>query len=352
MNSLEGEYGRRAPEIPSSVSSIIVELAPELGITVRLDPEYGRAGQLTTPDGRKYYFRGTIFDLNTLGASEVARDKDYASHFMQDLGYPVPEGRAFYSDRTCKRLGSGLNKNAAFLYAKQLGFPVIVKPNSSSQGHGVQKVYEEEGFFDAVSVVFNEVKDRVVLVQKPVEGDDYRILVLDDEVIAAYRRTPLAVTGDGKSTILDLLVKKQEQFGADGRDTKIKLGDRRIRAKLSSEHLNFASVLGFGQDVSLLDNANPSSGGDAEDVTNVLDDTLKKTAIQLTADMGLRFCGVDVMTCDPIGQAIRDFTVIEINSAPGVDYYGKIGIQQEQIVKNLYKKILSALVRQSTRRMV
>ncbi len=352
MNTLEGEIGRRAPEIPSSVSSIIVELAPEFGVTVSLDPEYGRAGQLTTPNGRKFYFRGTIFDLNTLGASEVARDKDYANHFMQSLGYPVPEGHAFYSDRTCMRLGSDLNKDAAYAYAQQLGFPVIIKPNSRSQGLGVQKVHGEEDFYNAVNFVFNEAKDKVVLVQRPVAGNDYRILVLDDEVIAAYRRTPLHVTGDGQLTIFDLVVKKQEQFNASGRDTRIRLDDRRISAKLRDLSLNLSFVPRAGQDVNLLDNANLSSGGDAEDVTEILDASLKRTAIQLTTDMGLRFCGVDIMTAEAIDRTVGDFTVIEINSAPGVDYYTKIGIQQQQVVENLYRKILSALVGQSPRQSV
>ncbi len=345
MNRLETNYGSRPPEIPSSVSSIILETAPEFGFRVSLDPVYGRAGQLTAPDGRRFYFRGTIFDLNTLGASEVARDKDYAAYFMESLGYPVPEGRAFYSDRTCEWLGSDLNKAAAYDYALKLRFPVIVKPNSRSQGRGVQKVHGEQEFFEAVETVFNY--DKVVLVQRPIAGADYRILVLDDEVIAAYRRTPLAVVGDGESTIFDLLARKQEQFSVDGRDTKINIRDRRIQAKLSNSQLGMSSVPGKGESVYLLDNANLSSGGDAEDVTDQIDECIKEVAIRLTSDMGLRFCGVDVITPDPIDQLVRDYTVIEINSTPGVDYYTKMGIQQQLIVKNLYRKVLSALANQS-----
>jgi len=69
-----------------------------MGITINIEPRYGYVGQIVLPDGRKRYFRGTNFDLNPLGASEIARDKAYAAYFMCLMGYPVVEGRQFLLD--------------------------------------------------------------------------------------------------------------------------------------------------------------------------------------------------------------------------------------------------------------
>lgn len=179
MNRPDSESGINDQGVPLPIALMNASIGPRLGIKVQLEPTHQRVGQLITPDGHRFYFRGANVDLNTLGSTEIAKDKDWAAHFMKEFGYPVPEGKAFYSDKWCKKLGSNLTKEAAFGYASEMGFPVIVKPNSKSQGMGVQRVDNQKDFLDAVDVVFNVYRDPVVLVQRPVVGDDYRILVLD-----------------------------------------------------------------------------------------------------------------------------------------------------------------------------
>jgi D-alanine-D-alanine ligase-like ATP-grasp enzyme len=118
------------------------------------------------------------------------------------------------------------------------------------------------------------------------------------------------------------------------------MDDPRIQRKLSRQGLDFQSVVQDGMLVTLLDNANLSSGGEAEDVTNMLHTDYKKMAIQLTHDMGLKFCGIDIMTPHPIHEKLQDYCILEINAAPGLDYYAEGGEVQKVIVKNLYRKIL------------
>ena len=329
----------------SLVSDLLTELAAETGIKLLIEPEYGYAGRITTSDQRIYYFHSTKFDINRLGASEIAEDKDYAAFFMRQLGFPVPEGNAFYSDEWCGKIKSPKNAQAAVVYAEQLGFPVIVKPNSESQGRGVEKVHSKEDLLIALSHVFNHLKDKVVLVQKVVVGNDYRIVVLADEVLCAYRRIPLSITGDGISTIHQLLEKKQSQFVERGRDTVINLNDPRIERQLRHEKLSFSTTLPANQTLQLLANANLSSGGEAEDVTSILHKDYKEMAIRLTREMGLTYSGIDIMTKYPINERLKDYTVIEINAAPGLDYYAEAGSRQQQIVKQLYQKLLLQMIR-------
>jgi D-alanine-D-alanine ligase-like ATP-grasp enzyme len=200
---------------------------------------------------------------------------------------------------------------------------------------------DEREFRRSLKAVF-EI-DRVALVQPLVAGLDYRVVVLDKEVISAYQRIPLNVIGDGRSTILQLLRKKQRSFVAASRDTRLKMDDPRIRQKLRHQGHTMRSVLSLGQQVFLLDNANLSSGGDALDVTSAIHSSLKKLAITVTKDMGLRLCGVDLLIVGDISKKPKKVSIIEINSAPGLDHYAQSGKAQEKIVEELYLKVLKQM---------
>lgn len=322
------------------LGQILQKIAPRIGATVLMEPEWGIVGQITFKSGNHSYFKYNTLDLNPMGGSEIARDKDYAAFFMKEMGYPtVPGSKTFFSDEWGKAIGSPRrNINAAYRYVRKLGFPAIVKPNSGSQGVDVSSVHNKREFYKAVRAVFK--RDRIVLVQKLLCGKDYRLVVLDKKVISAYERIPLNVIGDGKSTIGQLLKTKKNQFFALGRDTRINMNDPRIALKLAHQGQSFRSVPTKGQNVYLLDNANLSTGGDSVDVTEKVHPEFRKLAVRLTRDMGLRLCGVDLMVEGDIDQKPRVYWVLEINSAPGLDHYAKIGKDQERIVENLYFEVL------------
>jgi D-alanine-D-alanine ligase-like ATP-grasp enzyme len=322
------------------LARVLQKIAPRIGASVLIEPEWEVVGQITFKSGNHSYFRYNTLDLNPMGGSEIARDKDYSNFFMEKMGYSiVPGSKTFFSDSWGRAIGSPRrNIDAAYNYAKKLGFPVIVKPNSGTQGTMVSLVHNRQEFYRAVRAILK--KDRLVLVQQPVVGKDYRVVVLDDRIISAYERIPLNVVGDGKSTILQLLKVKQSQFIASSRDTMIKKEDPRILVKLKHQKLSFRSVPKKGQRVYLLDNANLSTGGDSVDVTNQVHPEFKKLAVRLTKDMGLRLCGVDLMIDGDISQKPNVYWVLEINSAPGLDHYSKIGKAQEKIVEDLYTEVL------------
>ncbi|MDP3965403.1 MAG: cyanophycin synthetase [bacterium] len=325
------------------LAKILKRLAPKIGARVMLEPEWNIAGQIRYKDGRNRYFRYNTLDLNPVGAADISKDKDYASFFMRRMGYPTIPGKTFFREEWCKAIGSRRNIAAGFRYAKRTGFPVIVKPNSGSQGVGVALVHNEREFVRAMKLIFKN--DKVALVQKPVHGRDYRVVVLDKNIISAYERIPLNVVGDGRLTIRQLLSKKARAFAASSRDTNINMKDPRIANKLRQQKLNMRSVPRRGEHVFLLDNANLSSGGDSIDVTSVIHPEFKRLAINLTRDMGLRLCGVDLMIQGTISEKPKKYWVLEINAAPGLDHYVKTGKTQEKIVEKLYLKVLKSLSR-------
>lgn len=321
---------------------LLQRIAPRIGASVIIEPEWGIVGQITFKNGAKRYFRYNTVDLNPVGASDLAKDKDYAAFFMSQMGYPVVTGRTFFSDEWARTIGSADRRiDDAYQYAVTLGLPVIVKPNSGSQGSGVELVHNRSEFYRAMHRIFKH--DRVALVQTPVKGHDYRVVVLDGRIISAYERIPLAVVGDAVSSIAQLLQSKQKYFESIGRDTQIKIDDPRIAGKLRNRGMSLSSRPQKGVAVQLLDNANLSTGGDSVDVTKTIHPEFAKIAINLTRDMGLRMCGVDFMIEGTIDQAPKKYWILEINAAPGLDHYAKMGAEQEKIVEDLYMEVLLSL---------
>ncbi|MBA3724876.1 MAG: ATP-grasp domain-containing protein [Armatimonadetes bacterium] len=320
-----------------------MNLAELAGVEILLEPRFGWAGRIRLPDGRFVYFKDTNFDLNPLGATEIARDKDFASFFMDQLGYPVIEGKSFLSKKWMKIIDSDEGIDAGFRYAKKLGFPVIVKPNSGSRGARVAKVFNKREFYYFAKQCVRE-DSRVFLVQRFISGRDYRVVVLDDEVMSVYQRLPLSVQGDGQSTVRQLLANKQAFFRAIQRDTKVPMGDERIPYVLKRQGLRLNSVLRKGQVIYLLDNANLSLGGDAVDCGDNIHPEFKELCVDLTRKMGLRYCGVDLIVIDgEISDAPRNYVIIEINAAPGIDNYAATGEEQARIVEAMYLQVLMAM---------
>lgn len=330
------------------VGNMLEKIAPRIGAKVVFE-SWGHAGMIIFkpsekyPEGKKAFFRGSSIGLNPIAPSDIAKDKDFANYFMNYLGYRTIPGDKFFRSDWAVTIKSDQNIDAALEYAQKVGFPLIVKPNSGSQGRGVARVENEMEFLRAINVAFE--MDRIALVQKLVPGKDYRLVVLDDRIISAYERIPLNVDGDGVSTIMELMQQKQVMFVKTGRDTKIKFDDPRIVETLALQNLTSDSVPAKDQNVPLLSNANLSSGGDAVDVTDLVNDELKNLCVKLTADMGLRLCGVDVILKNGIldGDAVKTAYIIEINAAPGLDHYANIGEKQEQVVEDLYLEILKSM---------
>jgi D-alanine-D-alanine ligase-like ATP-grasp enzyme len=187
--------------------------------------------------------------------------------------------------------------------------------------------------------------DQMILVERFIAGRDYRVVVLDGKIISAYERIALSIVGDGKISIRSLLTAKQKEFVRLGRDTVLKPDDCRIFGKLERQGLSFQSRPAKGRKVYLLDNANLSSGGDSEDITRRIHRGFREIAARVTADMGLRLCGVDFMIDGDICDAPKPghYWIIEINSAPGLDHYAAIGARQRETVERLYTRVLRAM---------
>lgn len=326
---------------------ILARLCATRGARLEVEPLYGYAGAITAADGRRFIFKGTNFDINGAGASALAKDKDYAARFLEAAGLPVPRSLLLHSPRRVAALALKNPAVAARLpqveaaadFAQAAGWPVFVKPNEGSEGDGVTRVTDEDALRDALDGLF-AVHERV-LVQQAVSGADHRVIVLDGVVHGVFRRSPLSVTGDGRQSIAALADAVLGGFSAGGKGARVMLADPRIAAHLVAQGLALASVPAPGARIELLPNANLSTGGVAEDVTERVGAAVGDLAIRAAKALGLRFAGVDLLFD---GSDATDAWVLEVNSAPGLSYFHRLGIAEAARVEAIYEALLDAML--------
>lgn len=322
------------------ITSILQKVAEQIGAVVLLDPECNFVGLITFKNGNKTFFRSSRFSINSSGSVAIAKDKGVSNFFLNKFGYKVTEGKTFFSEELCEETDNYRNIDAGFYYAKDLGFPVIVKPINLSKGIFVTKVHNKQEYYQVAKKILQKTSGFIV--ERFYSGNDYRIVVLDDEVVSAYQRIPLFIIGDGQATILELMQQKQESFIKNGRKEIIDFEDYRIKKNLRRRKLNLNTVIPKNNIVYLLDNANLSTGGEAVDFTENIHPDFQKLAVSITKDMELRLAGVDILTSD-ITSPMEDYTILEINGAPSLTHYASFGEVQTKRVENLYLKILKAL---------
>jgi cyanophycin synthetase len=250
----------------------------------------------------------TTTNLTSHAGVEVAGNKNRTKAMLADGGVPVPRGTTVYSEE-------GLREAI-----DELGFPIVTKPLDGNHGKGATiRITNWEDAVEGLKAA--KVYGRAVIVEQFVEGDDYRLLVVNGKLIAAAKRTPAAVVGDGSSSIQALIDEVNEDprrgVGHEKVLTSIK-ADQHTLDILKSKDLTLESVLPAGETLYLKSTANLSTGGTATDVTDLIDPYNVLMAERVAGIVGLDICGIDLLTSDiaiPLNQTRG--AVIEVNAAPG-----------------------------------
>lgn len=253
---------------------------------------------------------------------DIAGDKVLAKQFLDRAGIPVPEGVVAQSEAE------------AVEALRQLGGPVVIKPRNGNHGKCVSvgiRTPEQAGH--AYRRAAAGAGSAAVIVETYVPGSDFRILVIDGQVIAAAELRPPSVVGDGASSISELV----DVINADPRRghghsrmlTRIPVDDV-VLAHLAAGGLDPASVPAQGQEVSLRRNGNLSTGGTSRDVTDLVHADIAELCRRAAVAAGLDICGIDLRLADigaplfapPMSSAsaepVTQAAVIEINACPGL----------------------------------
>ncbi|MBC7455909.1 MAG: cyanophycin synthetase [Massilia sp.] len=242
-------------------------------------------------------------------AEAIAQDKELTKKLLDAAGVPVPHGRI------------ALTADDAWAAALEIGLPVVVKPKDGNQGKGVTVNITTREQMDAGFATACEFRDDI-LVERYLPGNDFRLLIVGGKLVAAARRDPPRVVGDGVLSVRQLV----DQVNLDPRRgnghatslTKIRFDDIAL-ASLAAQGYVAESVPPRGQRVVLRNNANLSTGGAATDVTDDVHPEVAARAIAAAHMVGLDICGVDLV-CDSVLKPIEEQGggVVEVNAAPGL----------------------------------
>ncbi|WP_208277544.1 cyanophycin synthetase [Massilia oculi] len=258
---------------------------------------------------RQKRLQATITGATNAIAVGIASDKQLTKALLDGAGVPVPEGDVVTTVEAAQRI------------ARRLGRPVAVKPLDANQGKGV--TVDCVGA-DSVARAFEFARKhgRRVIVEEYLRGRDYRVLVTGGKIAAASWRRPPHVTGDGKSTIRQLVeIENRNPARGDGHTnilTRIPL-DALADETLARQGHDLDTVLADGVSADLRGNANLSTGGTAEDVTDLLPEETRDICIRAARTIGLDVAGIDII-CEDIALPLRAQRggIIEVNAAPGI----------------------------------
>ena len=271
-------------------------------------------------------------DVTSAIAEAIAQDKQLTKKLLTAAGVPVPQGREVDTPED------------AWSAALEIGLPVVIKPKAGNQGKGVTVNITAREQLMAAYTTAAEFSDEM-LVERYIPGNDFRLLVVGNKLIAAARRDPPSVAGDGQHTIRELV----EQVNKDPRRgqghatslTKIRFDDIAL-ASLAAQGFAADSVPPRGHRVTLRHNANLSTGGSATDVTDDVHPKVAARAVAAAQMVGLDICGVD-MVCKSILHPLEEQGggVVEVNAAPGLRMhlspsFGKGRAVGEAIIANMF----------------
>jgi cyanophycin synthetase len=242
-------------------------------------------------------------------AQKICADKQQTNRRLSELRLPVPEHIRVGSAKAAKRAG------------KDLGLPVIVKPVKGQKGRNVSdkitSLNDIEKAFEAAHVSGSDV-----LIERYIEGDDYRLLVIDGKFHSALIRTPPTIIGDGLSSVSELIHQlNHDPYRDRFRGFPVSIDDE-VNARLSRAGVKPTDVLEQGRKVTLRLRANVSTGGTPKDVTHRVHPEIRAMAERAANAVQLTVAGIDYLTTD-IERSPTETkgVIIEINARPGLDIH-------------------------------
>jgi glutathione synthase/RimK-type ligase-like ATP-grasp enzyme len=289
-------------------------------------------------DGRHEIVSGSgpicAYPLNSASAYGVSRDKHHTNAVLARAGLPtIPEQIFFLDERRAKLREGGHERADAFAAFVRAGGPVFCKPNQGSHGDFAEIVSDDAAFRDYVQRV--TARYDTILLQPVLDGDEYRIFCLDGETVFATRKAEFAITGDGKSTLSELVRAHNAplvDIGISPVDEAAALAALALHHNLGADH-----IPPRGEKLILPGRRNLSAGSDVADFTTDVPPALATLALRAAKAIGLRVAGVDIFDVSP-GRALSELVIIEVNGNPGIQSLEAVG--RDDLVDHIWQTVL------------
>jgi cyanophycin synthetase len=253
-------------------------------------------------------FRATMTEKTSCIAVDIASNKDETKRLLQEQAIPVAKGITISSVE-------GVDEAI-----RKVGFPLVFKPLDGNHGRGISiniKTKEE-----AIAAYEHAAKiSRKVIVERFVIGYDFRVLVIDNKMVAAALRDPANVVGDGHLTIQQLIDRENTDprrgYGHENVLTLISV-DRDTMDLLDKKGYTLETVPANGEKVFVKSTANLSTGGTSVDVTDHVHPQNIFICERISKIIGLDICGIDIMA-ENLTEPLTDTggVILEVNAAPG-----------------------------------
>lgn len=304
--------------IRSISSRLLITEAVQRGISAKhLNPYKGGPSFLELEyKGHREFMCGQSSSLTNYAGFFIQKDKALTKEYLKRAGINVSPGAVFRKDEIDKALE----------FAKKIGYPVVVKPHDGGHGRDVIVGIKNKRELELKLATFFK-KEEIVLLERMFSGTEYRIVATRTKFLAVANRVPANITGDGKSTIKELIqVKNSDPRRGDLKRTFLKEIhiDKEVRRTLEMKRLSLNSIPKAGRVIYLRNNSNLSTGGDSFDDTDKLHPEFKKIAVRaVRAIPGLAYGGVDLMTNKDISKKPTkgSYIIMEINASPGISMH-------------------------------
>ena len=296
-----------------------------------LDGGTGLVFSITSATGSQCFAGGrcSLFPQNTATAATLAADKYFAGRIMDRAGLPTLGGDYFFlHERHKAHRPPGHERVDAFAYLDALGGSAFAKPLHGSRGDFAQPVEGAAAlacYLDEVGRFYDSV-----LLQSRVRGDEYRVFVLDDDVLYAARKTPPVIEGDGIRTIADLIAARTAELRSHGISPAV------------ADHLpvdDASTVLPPGTRYAIAGRMNRSAGG----VMTFSDPPNREATFDLARRgvkaLGLRAAAIDLFV--NVGGDPAAMRVIEVNANPSIRFLEDIN--RPDLILQIWRHTLTAI---------
>lgn len=253
-------------------------------------------------------FQATITCKTSNIAVDIACNKEQTKKMLNEASIPVAKGDICYDTED-------LEETIA-----EIGYPIVIKPLDGNHGKGAS--INVTNWEDAVKGLKHAKEySRRVIVEKFITGFDFRVLVINNEVIAAAQRVPAHVIGNGKNTIQELIDITNEDprrgYGHENVLTEITI-DKSTERLIDNAGYTLSSILSDNETLYLKSTANLSTGGTSVDVTDLMHPENVFIAERISRVIGLDICGIDIMAPN-LTQSLKENggVILEVNAAPG-----------------------------------
>ncbi|WP_036596505.1 cyanophycin synthetase [Ottowia thiooxydans] len=269
-------------------------------------------------------------DRTSAIAEGISRDKDLTKELLAACGVPVPEGRTVESAAE------------AWEAAESIGLPVVVKPTDGNHARGVSlNLNTQQEVEEAFAAAEKEGSE--VMVESFIPGQEHRLLVVGGKVVAATRGEITRVSGDGRSTVAQLIESQVNSDPRRGPEEHLPLDTVRVyenpvtQLELARQGLKADSILPIGRSAVV-----ERTGNMANDVTDRVHPDVAHQVALAARVVGLDIAGIDLVVEDiekPLGP--QGGAIVEVNAGPGLLMHLKPAVGRAQpvgeaIVKHLF----------------